>query len=244
MAVPGRAPPTTGLGRITNGYTVEEGRFLTESQDATLVPHLYCALDFIARFLRDKGLGYAVMGGLALILRGSRRETHDVDIVAACDMLTLRQACIGQSRIKVPIGPVSGVMRVFVEVGPAYGENVTRQWVQVDIILRGSLGAPADLTGATDIISLPTTAGLKRYIVIDILHHFKSKLGALFGRNSTTDFLDLVFMCNMYFQQIAGFRNQLNFPQREHFIRHYAAGIRDPSQLNRVKKIKQLLGVP
>ncbi|KAK6849218.1 hypothetical protein PG995_013051 [Apiospora arundinis] len=244
MATPGRAPPTPSLGRITNGYTIEEGRFLTQSGAHTVIPHLYCALDFMTRFLRGKGVSYAVMGGLAMILRGSRRETHDVDIVAACDMLTLRQACIGQSRIKVPIGPGSGVMRVFVEVGPTHGENVTHQWVQVDIILRGSLGAPADLTGTTDIINLPTQAGLKRYIVIDILHHFQSKLGALFGRNSTTDFLDLVFMCNTYFQQIAGFRNQLSFPQREHFIRHYAAGIRDPSQLNRVKKIKQLLGVP
>ncbi|KAK8101376.1 hypothetical protein PG999_011750 [Apiospora kogelbergensis] len=135
-------------------------------------------------------------------------------------------------------------MRVFVEVGPAYGENVPHQWVQVDIILRGCLGAPEDLTGTTEIINVNTTAGLKRYIVIDIFHHFQGKLAALFGRNSTPDYLDLVFMCNMYFQQIAGFRARLSFPQREHFIRHYAAENRDPARANLIKRMKHVLGVP
>lgn len=108
----------------------------------------------------------------------------------------------------------------------------------------GCLGAPEDLTGTTEIINVNTTAGLKRYIVIDIFHHFQGKLAALFGRDSTPDYLDLVFMCNMYFQQIAGFRARLSFPQREHFIRHYAAENRDPARANLIKRMKHVLGVP
>lgn len=47
---------------------------------------------------RSQGIAFAVMGGLALNFRGSVRDTHDVDITAACDMHTLRAACNSSPR--------------------------------------------------------------------------------------------------------------------------------------------------
>lgn len=99
MTAPQRALPITGLGTITNGYTNEEGRLLTQSAKHARIAHLWCALEFMERLLRGKGVSYAVMGGLALNIRGSRRDTHDVDIAADCDMLTVRQTCINEPRL-------------------------------------------------------------------------------------------------------------------------------------------------
>ncbi|KAK4208564.1 hypothetical protein QBC37DRAFT_405166 [Rhypophila decipiens] len=243
MAAPPKPPfkPTATV--IANGYTDQEGRDLAEKGGNATVQQLVLALDVIVGLFEDQGVTCAVMGGLALNFRGSTRDTHDVDITAACDMRTLRQACLSHPRLKVPIGPGSGVMRVFVHVGPKYGESVAEKWVQVDIILRGSLGAPDDLHGTTETVSTKTQQGPKEYVVIDLLRHFQSKLGAFFARNGKSDFEDLVFMCNTYFEQIAVFRGQLSFAQREHFVRQFIAqtGIRGRA---RAVKLKRLLAVP
>ncbi|KAM7218876.1 hypothetical protein V8F06_005756 [Rhypophila decipiens] len=137
MAAPPKPPfkPTATV--IANGYTDQEGRDLAEKGGNTTVQQLVLALDVIVGLFEDQGVTCAVMGGLAPNFRGSTRDTHDVDITAACDMHTLRQACLSHPRLKVPIGPGLGVMRVFVHVGPKYGESVAEKWVQVDIILRG-----------------------------------------------------------------------------------------------------------
>ncbi|KAK8135713.1 hypothetical protein PG984_003653 [Apiospora sp. TS-2023a] len=235
MAAPPRGLPTSSPGKIPNGYTPEQGDRLTRSSRHPSRIELCCALEFMAEFIQAKGVAYAVMGGLALNLRGSRRETHDVDMVVACNMLTLRQACIGVERIKVPIGPTSGVMRVFLEVG--------QKWIQVDLILAGSLGAAYDLATTTENVVLPTSAGAKQCTAINIQCQFKSKLGALLARNSTADYLDLEYMCNQFSPQIAVFRDQLSLLQREHFIDHCAANIQEPDKAIRVEKIKRLLGV-
>ncbi|KAK8001556.1 hypothetical protein PG991_013778 [Apiospora marii] len=154
MIAPPRGPPAA---RPSNRYTPAEGMKLTQSGNGS-VHQLFCALDYMAAFIQGKGLTYAVIGGMARTLRGSRRETHDVDIAVACDMDTLRKAFNGEQRVKVPIGPPSGVMRVFVEVGPAHGDNVSEQWIQVDLFLAGFFRVPKDLTGNTEIVPVLTSA--------------------------------------------------------------------------------------
>ncbi|KAK8047378.1 hypothetical protein PG996_015442 [Apiospora saccharicola] len=235
MAAPPRGLPTSGPGKIPNGYTPDQGERLTQSSRHPSRIELCYALEFMAELIQAKGISYAVMGGLALNLRGSRRETHDVDIVVACNMLTLRQACIGVERIKVPIGPTSGVMRVFLEVG--------QKWIQVDLILAGSLGAPYNLSTTTESVTLPKSAGAKLCTAINIRCQFQSKLGSLLARNSTADYLDLEFMCNQFSPQIAIFRDQLSLPQRENFVIHCAANIEEPDKAARIEKMKRLLGV-
>lgn len=98
MAAPSRDPPTARPSKIPNGYETEEGLQLARAGDDASVLQLFCALDFVAALLQAKGLTYAVLGGFAFTLRGSRRETHDVDIAVACDMRTLREALEGEQR--------------------------------------------------------------------------------------------------------------------------------------------------
>ena len=98
MAAPPRGLPTSGPGKIPNGYTPDQGERMTQSSRHPSRIELCYALEFMTELIQAKGLAYAVTGGLALNLRGSRRETHDVDMVVACNMLTLRQACIGVER--------------------------------------------------------------------------------------------------------------------------------------------------
>lgn len=84
--------------QIPNGYTPEEGAAFSRAGSNASRPQLICALDVIISLLRSKNIPFAVMGGLALNFRGSERETHDVDLTAACDMRTLREACTGAPR--------------------------------------------------------------------------------------------------------------------------------------------------
>ena len=86
--------------------------------------------------------------------------------------------------------------------------------------------------------------GERRYVVLDMLRHFQSKLGSLFTRNGESDYRDLVFMCNKYGPKIAEFRGQLSLPHRQHFIAGYAAANQGAAVANRVKKMKYLLGIP
>lgn len=141
---PNNGSPATGP--ISNGYTPQEGQDLSQASKTATFSDLIRALDFVTSLFQEKEVPCALMGGLALTFRGSKRDTYDLDITAACDMAGLRQVVNNNSRyvahlvhhlgadfkerMKVPIGPPSGVMRVFVAV-----EN--DKWVQVDIMVSG-----------------------------------------------------------------------------------------------------------
>lgn len=108
----------------------------------------------------------------------------------------------------------------------------------------GSLGAPDDLLDRTETITVQTPMGERQYVVLDVLRHFESKLGAFFSRNGRSDYLDLVFICNKYASEIAGFRSQLSLPHRQHFIESFASINQGYAAASRVKRMKSLLGVP
>jgi hypothetical protein len=158
-AAPG---PNIQANSIPNGYTPQQHTALARDAEGATRSQLICALDYIVNLFKVNQIAYAVMGGLALNLRGSDRDTNDVDISTSCDMATLRDICKGQPRyvvciprdygpvlfyyyhkltisfsLRMPLGPTAGVMRVFVEVGPKHNENVGQACVQVDIILLG-----------------------------------------------------------------------------------------------------------
>ncbi|KAK8040908.1 hypothetical protein PG994_013915 [Apiospora phragmitis] len=179
------------------------------------------------------------MGGLALNLRGSLRETHDVDVAVVCDMHTLRQSCM--SHVRPWIRGNEGVC-------PS-GATVWRTgWGTVgaggfDIASSGSLEAPENLSGTTETIVTQTATGPRSYVVIDLLRHFQGKLGAFFIRNGKKDYEDFFFMCNRFFQQVGGFCGRLDLPQREHFMEQYARENQGSAMAARVKNMKLLLGL-
>ena len=51
--------------------------------------NLFAAASLISRLLAGNGIQYAVMGGFALVCRGSPRATRDVDVVTATSMKSL-----------------------------------------------------------------------------------------------------------------------------------------------------------
>lgn len=97
----GRPGPSTQASSIPNGYTPQQHDALVQAAEDSTGDQLICALDYVVNLLKQNGIAYAGMGGLALNLRGSERETHDVDTSASCDMSTLRNICKGRSRYVV-----------------------------------------------------------------------------------------------------------------------------------------------
>jgi len=94
------------------------------------------------------------MGGFSLKMRGSQRNTYDVDVAIGCEMVQLIEALKTQPRsVKLlwrtmelsrpsvlrPSGPVSGVMRIFIRTGGQHnpGLNLDEVLTEVDKILRG-----------------------------------------------------------------------------------------------------------
>lgn len=90
MSVSSTPRDVTTQSTIANGYTPEEGAQLSAMGAHVDYLQLLCAFDYIVKLLEANEINYAGMGGLALRLRGSKRDTHDVDASAECDMHTLR----------------------------------------------------------------------------------------------------------------------------------------------------------
>ncbi|KAF2490757.1 hypothetical protein BU16DRAFT_565687 [Lophium mytilinum] len=197
------------------------------------------ALQTMTRVFQANNIAFAIMGGFALKLRGSTRDTRDVDIALGCTMQRLIEVLSAQPRIRRPAGPTSGVMRVFVKVGGQLTPGIPELWVMVDLILRGSLGAPDNPQTASETVSVTTSVGPKQYLVLDILNTMISKLGAFFARGAINDYNDLVFLILRYAEQIYAIRAQLNQAHRQHFVTTYAR----TNQENRVRRVKHTLGV-
>ena len=71
---------------LTN-YDSDEAR--NNDPEGPPQPNLFAAASLITRLLTSNNIHYAVMGGFALICRGSRRATRDVDVVAETSMKAL-----------------------------------------------------------------------------------------------------------------------------------------------------------
>jgi hypothetical protein len=71
---------------LTN-YDSDEAR--NNDPDGPPRLNLFAAANMITRMLTYHQIQYAVMGGFALICRGSARTTRDVDVVTSTTMKTL-----------------------------------------------------------------------------------------------------------------------------------------------------------
>jgi len=98
MAAPQNVFPVPATGPISNGYTPQEGQDLSQASKTATFADLIRALDFVSSLFQEKEVPCALMGGLALTFRGSKRDTYDIDITAACDMAGLRQVVNNNSR--------------------------------------------------------------------------------------------------------------------------------------------------
>lgn len=72
--------------------------------------NLIVAAVFIARLLESSGIAYALMGGLGMKLRGSSRETFNVDILASVSVKRLWDVLVPQPR-SVKVSPAAFLSR-------------------------------------------------------------------------------------------------------------------------------------
>lgn len=100
-----------------------------------------------------------------------------------------------------------------------------------------------DFHNATERITVQTVLGSREYVLINLLAHFQGKLKALCQRNGSSDYQDLAFMCTAFFEQVAAFRDQLDYEHRAYFIQRFAKDNKGAVNANRVKKVKKVLGV-
>ncbi|CZR54900.1 uncharacterized protein PAC_04785 [Phialocephala subalpina] len=227
-------------------YTTQQGFELAIASAVATRPHLDLAAEFLVLVFSANNVPYAFMGGYSLALRGSPRGTHDVDLTVGCAMDQLVQVVKAQSRIWRPLGPTSGVLRLFIGVG---GENsgVPELKVMVDVILRGSLGAPDNPQAATEVINSTTSLGPRAWPALDLPTVMNSKLGAFFARGGgnprSNDYQDILFLINRYMEPIYNIRSQLNATHRQEFVNAYARANAGPQRMGQVKKIKHVLGI-
>lgn len=59
---------------------------------------LRAAAVYLTKHFHDAHITVAIMGGYSVILRGSPRSTHDVDIAIGATMAAVRQALVGEQR--------------------------------------------------------------------------------------------------------------------------------------------------
>ncbi|KLJ06480.1 hypothetical protein EMPG_10127 [Blastomyces silverae] len=234
MSQPPQAPP--------GSYDPAQAIALTSASKAnTKMPHLIETMDYMIQLLQANSVSFALMGGLAMAVLGSNRNTHDVDLAVGCNMEKLKQiATANHHRIRRPAGPMSGVYRLFVKVGREGDPICPVLWTQVDLILQGSLGAPDDPQSVSQTISFTVGSVQKHYPVLNLSYMMASKLAAHSGRGETADMNDILFLIQKYAQQLYEVRVQLNQRHRQAFIN---ALIQKTSNSGIIKKAKFTLGV-
>ncbi|KAF2828479.1 hypothetical protein CC86DRAFT_241231, partial [Ophiobolus disseminans] len=222
-------------------YTHQQLQALMNAANFASSSQLVAAAELMSQVFQANSIPYAFMGGFALKLRGSTRDTHDVDVAVGCTMQRLIEVLSGQSRVRRPAGPTSGVMRVFVLVGGQMNPGIPELWVAVDIILRGtcSLGAPDHLQNSSEVVAFNTNTGQKQLPVINILNAMASKLNAYYSRQAPNDYDDILFLIGTYPQQIFAIRTQLNATHRQYFVTSFS----QHNAQNAIRRVKHVLGV-
>ena len=79
-------------------YTPEQQHGLSMAAIVASTPQLLAAADLVSQVFQANGIPFAFMGGFALKLRGSIRDTQDVDVAVGCTMQRLIEVLSAQSR--------------------------------------------------------------------------------------------------------------------------------------------------
>ncbi|KAI1444748.1 hypothetical protein F5Y02DRAFT_389048 [Annulohypoxylon stygium] len=210
----------TGFTPTTMEYTIDQLFELEEESGQASQDHLFYALEHIVQQLEAAGVEYAVMGGLSMQLRGyDSRTTIDVDLAIDMKPRSLNSLLASDDRIyrPRPTAASTGIARVFVLTGPAYGEQVEPLPVLVDLILAGNLGAPRNIAEASTQATASTPWGSRVYKILSVQHIFKAKLRSYASRFAENDYNDLIWMWLNLAEQVRQFSHQLDWEERDGF---------------------------
>lgn len=85
---------------LADTYDVDDYESDERSEDpcGPLVDNQVSATQFITGLTRQRGFPYALMGGFAMVLRGSKRRTRDVDIIVQASGPQIRDMIKAQRR--------------------------------------------------------------------------------------------------------------------------------------------------
>lgn len=81
-----------------NTWTWDQHQQLSSISDRATRLHLSAAAEFVSQIMQANAIPFAIMGGFAIQIRGSPRETYDVDIAVGCNMGRLLEVISGQPR--------------------------------------------------------------------------------------------------------------------------------------------------
>ncbi|KAF5578920.1 hypothetical protein FPANT_9792 [Fusarium pseudoanthophilum] len=188
---------------------------------------------------------YAWFGGWALKLRGSSRETKDLDLlVLADDVRQVRAILSAYSWAILAYYEIMGSMqeRMFVDIGE------DGQVVGVDIVLSGkpirSAGRKAYL-GEEDSLELITpcfeTPQGSQVPVIPLTWQVECKLRAWMSRKKQSDFFDLKFLFRKYGrEEISQWSEHLSKDWRREFYEVFRVEETDEEALKEMMSILQL----
>ncbi|KAG5798775.1 hypothetical protein H9Q69_002183 [Fusarium xylarioides] len=183
---------------------------------------------------------YAWFGGWALKLRGSSRETKDLDLlVLANDVRQVRAILSPHSWAILAYYEIMGSKqeRMFVDIG----EN--GQVVGVDIVLSGQLGTP--VLGEEDSLELITpdfeTPQGSQVPVIPLTWQVEGKLRAWMSRKKQSDYFDLKFLFRKYGrEEIRQWSEHLSRDWRQEFYEVFKVEETDKEALKEMMDILQL----
>ncbi|KAI1455991.1 hypothetical protein F4805DRAFT_459256 [Annulohypoxylon moriforme] len=199
-------------------YSIDQLFELEEESGQASLDHLFHALEHIVRQLEAIGIEYAIMGGLSMQLRGfDSRTTTDVDLAIDMKPRSLNSLLASDDRIyrPRPTAASTGIARIFVLTGPAYGEQVEPLPVLVDLILAGNLGAPRNIAEASTSATARTPWGDRVYKILNLQHIFKAKLRSYASRFAENDYNDLIWMWLNHAEQVRHFSHRLDWEERD-----------------------------
>ncbi|PWY91807.1 hypothetical protein BO94DRAFT_512834 [Aspergillus sclerotioniger CBS 115572] len=185
------------------------------------------------------GMETAWFDGWALRLRGSRRETHDLDfLILVPSVIEVRTVLAQYSWAILAFYETAGGIqeRMFIDIDEG------GQVVGVDIIISGAIGTP-NLSESESRESIPPsfqTPQGSRVNVIHITWQVEIKLTAWFARRKHSDFLDLVFLLTTYGREIAKWSQYLDRNMRESFYQVYGSSKEKETNCEAVKKMLSL----
>lgn len=90
--------PDPQVQQPTGTYNAEQGFQLSALAHEARIGNLIAAADHIIEIFQAFGIPYSLMGGFSLNMRGSQRNTYDVDVAIGCEMVQLIEALKTQPR--------------------------------------------------------------------------------------------------------------------------------------------------
>ncbi|KAL9618326.1 MAG: hypothetical protein Q9160_006976 [Pyrenula sp. 1 TL-2023] len=188
--------------------------------------NLIAAAIFISRLLRGNGIGFAVMGGFAMLCRGSSRTTTDVDVATDATMAALWRVVEVQPR-----RTLDGVIKVFVRTGPSHGEEYCQQErnIEVDLMTPGTKGTPVELLQHCAELPIRVFGQDIIFTGLDLHYMLRSKLYHVASRYIKRDVDDVVYLLEIYLGEISQIANHLEPDAKYAFMERSEISAEDPS---------------